>query len=319
MGAHLERNLPSASHARTAENSGMIYGLLSYETTNLGDQIQSIAARQFLPQVDVLLNRDALDLDSAPNGAHRVHAILNGWFLEHPEHWPPHPRIRPLLLSMHLDTRRARKQFWRPSAAERMLQPRGRDWLIAHGPVGARDLGTLAFLQCRGVPSWYSGCLTLTLPETLAEREDVIVACDLPERYLDRLKQRTRSRVVAVTHRDLLTSGHAARMAKAQALLDLYGRARAVVTSRLHCTLPCLAFGTPVLFVPVVRDRKRQQPAIDLAHSATPAAFLSGRYDFDLDRPPRNPEGWRTLARTLRKRCLAFLAPSPTLGSGPER
>ena len=33
------------------------YALLSYDTENIGDEIQSLAAKRFLPRVDLLLNR----------------------------------------------------------------------------------------------------------------------------------------------------------------------------------------------------------------------------------------------------------------------
>jgi hypothetical protein len=285
------------------------FGLMTYHTVNLGDEIQSIAAARFLPRVDVLVRRDAID--DEPDGSGPVHTILNGWFLERPEHWPPHPRIKPLLVSMHLNSRLVRKRFWRRTAATRMLTRAGRDWLIAHGPVGARDRATHALLERSGVPAWHSGCLTLTLPAATATRDDLVVACDLPAPYVEAMRTRTRSAVVPVTHYDATTVGHEPRLAKAQALLDLYARARAVVTSRLHCALPCLALGTPVLFVPVDLERKRQQPAFEFAHFAMPADFLAGRYDFDLDAPPANPDGWRPFAQTLAVRCTAFSAGVP--------
>lgn len=283
----------------------MSFGLLTYETINLGDHIQSIAAQRFLPRVDVLLQRDALQLP--PGGAEPVHAILNGWYLGPPVNWPPHPRIRPLAVSMHFDTWRPRGRFWRTPPAARLLSGPGRDWLLAHGPIGARDPATLELLQRHGIPSWHSGCLTLTLPASPVARDDVIIACDLPEALVAALRGRTASRVVTVTHHDAETRGHAARMARAQSLLDVYGRARAVVTTRLHCALPCVAFGTPVLYVPVQPDLARQQPAFDLAHVATPKAVLAGRFDFDLDAPPANPGNARAQAQQLAERCRAFV------------
>ena len=292
----------------------MRFGLLTYRTSNLGDEVQSVAARRFLPAVDVLLQRD--ELPAAPDGAGPVHAILNGWYAQRPVLWPPHPRIHPLLLSMHLSTRRARRQFWRPPPAAQILSPAGQAWLRAHGPVGARDRATLALLQRHDVPAWYSGCLTLTLPAAAGPRDDLVVACDLPPAHLAALKQRTSTPVVAVSHHDATTAGHDARMARAESLLALYGRARAVVTSRLHCALPCLALGTPVLFVRIDPDLGRQQPGLDLAHATTSADFLAGRHAFDIDRPPSNPDGWQALAGDLERRCRAFVAAAQATPAG---
>ena len=35
----------------------------------------------------------------------------------------------------------------------------------------------------------------------------------------------------------------------AENLLNKYARAKLVITSRIHCALPCLALGTPVIFI----------------------------------------------------------------------
>lgn len=40
---------------------------------------------------------------------------------------------------------------------------------------------------------------------------------------------------------------------KASSLLKLYGTAKLVITSRLHCAAPCIALGTPVVFIPKQR------------------------------------------------------------------
>lgn len=39
------------------------------------------------------------------------------------------------------------------------------------------------------------------------------------------------------------------RFELAEKLIKEYARARCVITSRIHCALPCLALGTPVIFI----------------------------------------------------------------------
>ncbi|HEX8449353.1 MAG TPA: hypothetical protein VF652_07165, partial [Allosphingosinicella sp.] len=95
-------------------NRGGRFGLLRYRATlNLGDEIQSLAARAFLPRVDRMLDRDALS--RAPGWTGETALICNGWFSHRPERWPPHPRLRPLLVSMHLSDQVGPRGF---SAAE---------------------------------------------------------------------------------------------------------------------------------------------------------------------------------------------------------
>jgi hypothetical protein len=80
----------------------MKYALLVYSNSgNLGDEIQSIAARQFLPRVDVKIDRDRLSEFKAPDGE-AVLLIMNCWFGHQPENWPPPSSIVPLLISMHI-------------------------------------------------------------------------------------------------------------------------------------------------------------------------------------------------------------------------
>jgi hypothetical protein len=42
---------------------------------------------------------------------------------------------------------------------------------------------------------------------------------------------------------------YAGKTRLANTLLDVYARAKLVITTRLHCALPCLALGTPVVFL----------------------------------------------------------------------
>ncbi len=63
--------------------------LLDYtNTANLGDEIQSIAARRFLPQVDRYVDREALNDVRSEDGA-SYWMIMNGWFCHRAENWPP--------------------------------------------------------------------------------------------------------------------------------------------------------------------------------------------------------------------------------------
>ena len=233
--------------------------------------------------------------------------IMNGWFLHRPFRWPPHPRFRPLLTSFHLDAFRPRRNPWRRTAADALLSERGAEWLRGQGTIGARDPATQRWLRQRGIDSEYSGCLSLTLQRPDVPKGELIVACDLPEPLLAHLARRTRHEPIAVSHVDVATCGTAARMAKAEALLALYASAKAVVTTRLHCALPCLAMGTPVLFIPNPRERDRQEPALMLAHCAEARDFLAARTRFDPEDPPENPDDFRPLAEALVRECEAFV------------
>lgn len=286
------------------------FGLLDYPgIENLGDTIQSLAARRFLPRVDVLVPRERL---AAPPGGDDgpVRMILNGWFMHDTDFWPPHPAIEPLLISMHfVQGGRPRLRRWVRSRLERMLSGEGANFLRRWGPVGARDYFTLEQLERRGIPAYHSGCLTLTLPrrESIV-RAGTIVACDLSPAALAHLRAIATRPVEEVTHLGGEHLDAAGRDAAANALLDLYAGAAAVVTTRIHAALPCLALGTPVLLVHEARPQRRIADMTAMFHSCPVDDFVAGRHGFDLADPPPNPDGFAAMAHDLVARCEAFVA-----------
>ena len=76
------------------------YGLVYANTFNLGDDIQTLAAKQFLPYVDHYLERDSINEFKKD---FNVKAILNGWWTHKPNCWPPSKNIIPLLISIHIN------------------------------------------------------------------------------------------------------------------------------------------------------------------------------------------------------------------------
>lgn len=283
------------------------YALLAYEgSDNLGDDIQSIAAERFLPWVDCLLPREKLDRPPPIDG--RVRIILNGWFLHDPRRWPPHPRIEPLFVSFHLrPSGPSRLRRW-ARTPEKMILGRHRAYAQAHAPIGARDVATAELFARYGVPSYYSGCLTLTLPSAQRRAGQRVVACDLAEPLLSELNSRCSDEPLIVSHEEDRTTPHEIRRERAERLLAIYADAKCVVTSRLHCALPCLAMGTPVLFIPSVAHPWRLQPALDLARWATAEDFLARADGFDPKAPPPNPFRHVALAKALARTCAEFVA-----------
>src|ERR1700722_5713902 len=129
------------------------YGLLSYRNTgNIGDEIQSLAARQFLPQVDYFIDREELSQFSIGK-SNRVWTILNGWYCHKPENWPPSNEIVPLLISLHISKQPS--IFSGLSPVDAILSEPAAHYLRQTGPVGARDLQTLQLLQDARVDSYF--------------------------------------------------------------------------------------------------------------------------------------------------------------------
>jgi hypothetical protein len=318
------------------------YALLSYEPThgiyNLGDYIQSLAARQFLPRVDCLLNRERLGAYQGPDAK----IILNGWFTHHPETWVPAPPLHPLFISFHINQ----------SAASRILSPAGLDYLRCYAPIGCRDQDTFETLRSHGINARFTGCLTLTLSSFRVPhpaKQDIYLVDPLfnfpelgnlllaPQRFLVALRTGEwrrlgrKARLLAeLLSPDLLATARVRRhvlpsagvtdeqkFALAERYLEEYANARLVVTSRIHCALPCLALGVPVIFLnafddPV--DNCRFGGILDLFNRVDlgPAGKVSSNFAlcgrFDGNSVLENPTRHLSLAADLRQACEAFIA-----------
>jgi len=273
-------------------------------TENLGDEIQAIAAKQFLPRVDVWVDREHLN-EFRASRPHKI--ILNGWFLHRPERWPPSPSLQPLVISFHLtrEVTSSNATMTRPGRA--VLHGSGLDFLRRHAPIGARDLDTLAQLRAAGIDAYFSGCLTLCLrPTRLVAKREKVYAVDVSDDVLARFSSDFDGSIIRLMHGDSQLRGRA-RFRKAAHLLQCYAEAKAVVTTRLHCALPCLALGTPVLLVETAADRYRFDGLRDLLWHTTEKDLLRGDFQYDLHHPPSNKEGWRSLRDTLEAKCRAFV------------
>ncbi|MCX2679166.1 polysaccharide pyruvyl transferase family protein [Galbibacter sp. EGI 63066] len=253
----------------------MKYALLTYDENkrffNVGDYIQSLAAKQFLPQVDTYLNREKL----GEYRGEKVKLIMNGWFTHNIHHWVPSEDIDPVFVSFHMNN----------TAAPFMLSKKGIDYLKKHQPIGCRDQFTADTLKSKGIDAYFSGCLTLTLDSYKvddSQRSDKVYIVDplynypRPEKVFYNTKAILRNTLNGKIFRlgkkkkylkkfvsdELLERAifinqeppsnvysEEEKFAMAENLLKKYATARLVITSRIHCALPCLALGTPVIFV----------------------------------------------------------------------
>ena len=246
------------------------FGLLTYlawPEYNAGDYIQSLAAARFLPRVDRYINREKLN---EYNG-NPIKLIMNGWFMHRPANWPPSGKIQPLVTSFHLNSQ----------VKDPMLSDNSVGWFKKHGPVGCRDEYTLDLLSKAGVDTYLSGCLTSTFVNEYNYRTNDIFFADVlfrvpgwstsartPREFIkavvsgDLIKVNQRNRILkelfeedmlheskSISHYHPARHSEKERFAVAEDFLKKYATAKLVVTSRIHCAIPCLAFGTPVIFI----------------------------------------------------------------------
>lgn len=331
----------------------MKYALFEHKQSNMGlvnigDHIQSCAAEQFLPKIDFFVERDYLN-----NPAYdKAKIIMNGWFTDAPENWPPNSNLIPFFISFHLQ----------PSSAQIILKKKENvDYLKAHSPIGCRDFRTVKLLQNAGVDAYFSFCLTTTLDlnyKTDNKTNEILFVDPLYSfdanllkkmsvrealkkfsiKKLRKLKDyfRPKSNLNEFVPESIIEKGifidHYYDSNKsteelykiAKELLKRYAKAKLVVTSRIHCALPCLALGTPVLFVlDGLKDESlhmsRFRGILDHLNILTKDSKLEidslfGKKmnvfhpdDIDWNNPPKNPSSFSKHSEELKLKCRNFI------------
>ena len=293
------------------------YALLKYSNGNLGDEIQSIAARDFLPSLDHYIDRDYFNEFKNED---KTKILVHGWFTHNPENWPPvNNNIDPLFISFHIS------DSW-GSSAEKMTNSASIKYYKEHEPIGCRDYNTLRLLEAKGVDSYFSGCITLTLKNRFKSRTNKIYFVDVDKKARSLIPEKEKDNVIFLSHvgrlyqthrrewfRSLLRSRHLRnryvqyRFNKAQEVIDLYAQAKLVVTSRLHCALPCLAFGTPLIFILKDPHDPRLEGLKELMNFCSREDASRGKVEIDWDDPEPNPVDITPIRNRLIKTCERFI------------
>lgn len=107
------------------------------------------------------------------------------------------------------------------------------------------------------------------------------------------------------------------RLKEAERLVRIYARARLVITSRIHCALPCLGLETPVVFIQrasgSVASSCRFGGLVELFNtfrcsekSVKPTFALDGK--ISITNPVANKSEWKKLAANLIQICKQYIA-----------
>lgn len=212
---------------------------------NIGDYIQSLAALQFLPKncLPYYVDRDNTTFYNGKN----VTTIMNGWYRINKGNIKVSNYINPIYISMHIHNIRMIKSIFIKTMKK-------------YEPIGCRDTYTLHALKSNGINAYFSGCLTTTLDIDYlvddSERTENIYFVDYKfgynsriDSYIKSLKAYNFNKTIYIHHMFSTKLPEFEKFKIAKNLLDKYARAKLVITTRLHCALPCLALKTPVIFV----------------------------------------------------------------------
>jgi hypothetical protein len=225
------------------------FAVFGYETNNLGDDIQSLAAAVHASGVDRVALRDAIgavELDEP----HTL--ILNSWMSRGPDLRPPPAAFAPIPFGFCLGNDDILEHGWL-------------EYLRAHQPIGCRDQYTVAQLEAHGISAFWTGCLTLFIGRRL-QRSTVarsgVLFVDVAKTAEERcIPEAIRARAIRISTYPppSIIGDQVERYAMASRLLARIANAELVVTRRLHIALPCISLGTPVVILAEARFGKARR------------------------------------------------------------
>lgn len=113
-------------------------------------------------------------------------------------------------------------------------------------PIGCRDLYTYNELIAKGYRAYLNGCMTLTFPRRKNTGNGEVFFVDVCDELLPYIPEEIKKRAKYSSH---LFYNKYITEEDARKVYDNYKKnADLVVTSRLHCAVPCLAAGIPVIY-----------------------------------------------------------------------
>jgi len=132
--------------------------------------------------------------------------------------------------------------------AKDSLIPQEVEYYRRFEPVGCRDERTLNTLRSYGVQAYLHGCITAALPKRSVEGNQFnkVFIVDAPDELIPYIPEELKKDAVYLTHL------HNEALDDPKALMQEYynrykNEAKLVITSKLHCSVPCLAAGIPVI------------------------------------------------------------------------
>lgn len=126
------------------------------------------------------------------------------------------------------------------------------EYLKRHEPIGCRDEYTYNTMQRYGIQSWLNGCMTLTMYSKRIHNseEQKVYLVNVPEEIEARLPKNivanAEKRNQRIKREELC--GDINDFTERR-MREYKEKAKVVVTTLLHCTIPCISMGIPVIVI----------------------------------------------------------------------
>ena len=259
------------------------FALFKYnKSNNIGDYIQSIAIKQYLPYVNDYIDRDNL---SNYNNYDNINLILAGWFchsngctnnyyknskmcvcdIDNNINWPPSKNINPLFISFNISNNNMLKYL---------------DYIKKYEPIGCRDMETLNKLKRNNIEGYFSSCATLTLKKNhyIQQINQILVidvSKEIAQKYINNDNNQKiiyDTNVFSCNIIEQLSEDKKFEIAE-ETLLKIQ-KSKLVITSRLHILSPCLAYDIPVIFIDINDDK-----VLMYKYNIYPDSYSPSRYN----------------------------------------
>lgn len=226
-------------------NNNIEYGVIYARTDNIGDDIQTLAAIEYLKKKGItkynFVDRENLH---KYNGK-KLNVIMNGWYLHNIKNFPPSKNINPKFISIHID--------------DENLIKKNINYFKIYEPIGCRDIATVKKFEKYKIKAYFTGCLTLLFNE-VKNKTNKKYLVDISKTWqpdigkaeldIDLSKYKNYEKIEAqnIIPKNIFNNIEK-RLEFAEKILDKYRYAELIITSRLHCVLPCRAFNTDCIFI----------------------------------------------------------------------
>lgn len=291
----------------------MKYGLYYFKNThNLGDDMWAYAQSLFYPHIDYLIDNTTVYKFKAKNNE-TVASIFSAFIEPYNYEYSflPPTNIIPLFIG----------SYFRPTMFEFLDTPLIKSYLKKHSPIGCRTKELAELFENKNISAYFSGCITLTLPDLKLKKEKYICLVDVPQYVVDYVKKKVAGKyeLKILSHNIDNVSEHSAlsieeRFELVKNNLEIYAKAHCVVTSRLHVALPCLTQNTPILLVVPnekidgVNDiERRLQDYLPFLNHNFNSEFCEKQVDYDFVNPPSNPDVYKLFRDNLTEKCNSFI------------
>lgn len=290
-----------------SDNMDTKFGILKYSSINIGDEVQSVAAMRFIPQINYYVQRERVDQFKAKNGE-KVKLFMNAWWMWDYKHFPPSDDIEPLFVSFHI-REKIRKQL-----SKKFMKKRVFSYFKKYEPIGCRDTGTAAYLKEHGIDAYFTGCMTMTLLPNYKIKQDCgnkyVLCVDVPPKMVKIIREKSEKPVYSISRMISPAFKGKDRLKVAKYMLYLYHNASCVVTPRLHVALPSVAFETPVCLVTtktekmeVLTRRGRFDGLEGFFNEVLYEDYINEKSEYDINNPLPNPGTHIEMRDALVERC----------------